>query len=108
MLARVFERSFSTEMRFSIEKQERQRRNNENSFSLHFYVIIQVKIRKREAFAGIFTKYFNRNGGLPWQSAGNDSCGQNVNFVVFQQTAVICVLQITNCDSNAKFFLQAV
>lgn len=26
-----------------------------------FYVIIQVKMRKREAFAGIFTPYFNKN-----------------------------------------------
>ena len=56
---------------------------------------------KGEAFAGIFTKFFNRNGGLPWQSARNDSCGQNVNFVMFQCYKKIKISSIVKFYKNS-------
>ena len=42
-----------------------------------------------------FTKYYNTS---------EKTCLQGFSSAVFQRTAVICVLQITNCGSNAKIY----
>ena len=42
-----------------------------------------------------FTKYYNTSEKI---------CLQGFLSAVFQRTAVICVLQITNCGSNAKIY----
>ena len=63
-ICRYFYVIFQQERRFGEDKARGNDSCRQNSILSRFYVIIQVKIRKREAFADIFTPYFNGNGDL--------------------------------------------